>query len=106
MSANAKLATKAFNADRRKYFGGNGVKDHLRRAIERTKEAHATRSKPMLSSLMPCISTPLGAIAKTDAGTESVMTVSRKYKRRPVRRRRSLIRIRPPSGRSDTHQHE
>ena len=44
-SANVKLADKAFNSDRRKHFGGNGVKDHLRRAIERTKEANATCSK-------------------------------------------------------------
>ncbi len=45
-STSAKLADKAFNADRRKHFGGNSVKDLLRRAIERTKESHATCSKP------------------------------------------------------------
>jgi hypothetical protein len=45
-STNAKLADKVFAEDRRKYFGGNGVKDHLRRAIEQTKESLSICSTP------------------------------------------------------------
>ena len=42
---NAKLADKAFQAARSKHYG-NSVKALLSRAIERTKEAHKTCSRP------------------------------------------------------------
>ena len=43
--ANAKLADKSFAAARRKYYGG-GVKELIRRAVDRTKETIAICSKP------------------------------------------------------------
>jgi hypothetical protein len=44
-TANAKLADKAFRAARAKHYG-NGVKDLLRRAIDRTKDAHDRCKQP------------------------------------------------------------